>query len=121
MNVLFLNSIEKETYGGVEEWTRLVGQALADRGHRVTIAGRKDSEYLRRAAAGSPGIQALALNISGDFNPVTITALKRYMSQHEVDVVVVNFNKDIRLGGLVRVIAGPPSAGLIVRESEPLT
>ncbi len=100
MNLLFLNSIEEETYGGVEEWTRLVATALSARGHHVTIAGRRGSEYLRRTCRPDTGVDPLPLDISGDFNPVTIARLKRYMADHDIDAVVVNFNKDVRLGGL---------------------
>ena len=46
MKILFLDSIETGTYGGMEEWIRLVGSGLADRGHKITIGGRKDSEFL---------------------------------------------------------------------------
>ncbi len=108
MNILFLNSIEKETYGGMEEWIRLAASGLTQRGHSVTAAGRAGSDYLRRMAETSTSVGILELDISGDFNPVTISKLRKFMSVHETDIVVVNFNKDIRLGGLAaRWVDGP--------------
>ncbi|RKX27260.1 MAG: glycosyltransferase, partial [Candidatus Zixiibacteriota bacterium] len=100
MNILFLNSIEKATYGGMEEWICLTAGGLVARGHHVTVAGRPGSEFLRRVSETEPGVTILPLAISGDFNPATITKLKKSLTENSIDVIVVNFNKDIRLGGL---------------------
>jgi glycosyltransferase involved in cell wall biosynthesis len=108
MNILFLNSIEKETFGGMEEWIRLAAKGLAQRGHEVTAAGRRDSEYLRRISNTSSDVRTLELNISGDFNPVTISKLKKFLAANKTNVVIVNFNKDIRLGGLAARWEGDP-------------
>ena len=98
MNVLFLDSIERNTYGGMEEWIRLVARGLRLRGHGVVVAGRSGSEFLRRMI--SSDIPSLDLAISGDFNLLTIARVRRQLEADEIDVVCVNFTKDIRLGGL---------------------
>ena len=108
MNILFLDSIEKETYGGMEKWIRLTAAGLSKRGHQVTVAGRPGSEFLRRVASTGHSIRILELDISGDFNPVTIARLKKFLSVNRIDVVTVNFNKDIRLGGLAARLEGSP-------------
>ena len=110
MNILFLDSIEKETYGGMEEWIRLVATGLSARGHDVTIAGREDSSFLKRVTAKdvSGSISLLPLAISGDFNPVTIAKINQYIDQNEIEIVVANFNKDVRLGGLASRLNGQP-------------
>lgn len=106
MNLMFLDSIEKETFGGMEEWIRLVSKGLVARGHRVTVVGRPESELLRRVRLVGTSISTLELNISGDFHPVTIAKLRSALSEHQIDAVVVNFNKDIRLGGLAAKLNG---------------
>lgn len=100
MNLLFLNSIETDVFGGVESWIGFVSKGLLKRGHTIAIAGRPGSEFLRRTAATAPGVATLDLAISGDFNPFTISKVKRYVDEHDIDIVVVNFNKDVRIGGL---------------------
>jgi glycosyltransferase involved in cell wall biosynthesis len=100
MNLLFLDSIEKETYGGMEEWIRLSAAGLASKGHSITVAGRTGSEYLRRVSGDGNGLKTLGLRISGDFNPITIARLKKYLQVNDIDIITVNFNKDLRLGGL---------------------
>ena len=106
MKLLFLNSIEAETFGGMEEWIRLVASGLASRGHDVTVAGRPGSKYLQRVAATADEVGILELEISGDFNPVTIGKLKQFIARDEIEVIVANLNKDVRLGGLAARLDG---------------
>jgi len=100
MNILFLNSIDEPTYGGMEEWIRLMASGLRNRGHRITVAGRKGSEFLRRVGFSDSRLELLPLRISGDFHPATIVALHDFLRERRIDAVIVNFNKDLRLGGL---------------------
>jgi len=100
MKLVFLDSIDKETFGGYENWVLLTARHLCARGHHVTVAGRSESEYLRRAAAFCPEVAQLALRIGGDFDPLTITRLKSFLSREQIELITVNFNKDVRVGGL---------------------
>ena len=100
MRIAFLNSIEKDIYGGMEEWIRLAALSLSQRGHEVTLLGRADSYFLKRAGEPYESIQTIGLDISGDFNPATINKIKKFLTEQKIDVLTVNFNKDVRLGGL---------------------
>ncbi|MBU0984089.1 MAG: glycosyltransferase family 4 protein [candidate division Zixibacteria bacterium] len=100
MNLLFLDSIDRATFGGYENWILLVAEYFAARNHGVTLAGRPDSEYLRRGRNLPGSIDLLELDISGDFNPATISRIRRELSERRIDIMTVNFNKDVRLGGL---------------------
>lgn len=122
MNLLFLDSIERDVYGGMEEWIRLVASGLVKRGHRVRVVGRPGSRFLERLERETHNVQIEPLDISGDFHPGTIAKLKKLIREDSVDAVVVNFNKDIRLGGLAARLDGSPrviwSVGLdITRDS----
>lgn len=100
MNILFLDSIRADTFGGYENWIRLAARWYVERGHEVTIAGRPDSEYLRRLQLESSRFRILKLPLSGDFNPATISVLRNYLRESRIDWMTVNFNKDVRIGGL---------------------
>ncbi len=100
MNVMFLDSIEPTVWGGMEEWIRLASNGLARCGHSVTVAGRRESAFLTRIARSVPAARLLPLDIGGDFHPRTIAAIKSELEQGRVDLLVVNFNKDVRLGGI---------------------
>ncbi len=103
---MFLDSIEKETYGGMEEWVRLVASGLVAKGHRVRVVGRPESRFLERLERETEHVQLTGLDISGDFNPATIGALKRLMVEDGTEIIVTNFNKDLRLGGLAARLEG---------------
>ncbi|RME24207.1 MAG: glycosyltransferase family 1 protein [Candidatus Zixiibacteriota bacterium] len=100
MNILFLNSIDVATYGGMEEWIRLVAMGLKKRGHTVTVCGRPRSEFLRRLRGSLPDEDLCPVAVSADFHPGTIAHIRRLIQERRIDVVITNFNKDIRLGGL---------------------
>lgn len=106
MKILFLDSIESDVFGGMEEWIRLVSCGLQRRGHTATVAGRAQSALFERVVATDRAVELLPLNISGDFNPMTIAAINRYLERSRIDIVVVNFNKDLRLGGLAAKFDG---------------
>lgn len=108
MNLMFLDSIATDVYGGLEHWIGMVSAGLVARGHRVVVVGRPGSEYLRRTALVSEDVNIEPLKISGDFNPVTIMSLKRLLTKYQIDAVVGNFNKDVRLGGLAARWNGRP-------------
>ena len=107
MNLLFLDSVDCRTFGGYENWILLVASYFAERGHKVTTVGRPGAEYLRRMAARSGETEILELPISGDFNPLTLLRLKKILSDRRVDLMTVNFNKDVRLGGMAARWYGP--------------
>jgi len=100
MNLLFLDSVDRRTFGGYENWILLTARHFVERGHRITVVGRPGAEYLRRASAVSDEIEVVEVPISGDFNPSTIYRMKRILKDRRIDLMTVNFNKDVRLGGL---------------------
>jgi glycosyltransferase involved in cell wall biosynthesis len=100
MNLLFFDSVDRGTFGGYENWILLTARHFLERGHQATLVGRPGAEYLRRASAFSDKIEVVELPISGDFNPVTVYRLRRILKERKIDLMTVNFNKDVRLGGL---------------------
>jgi len=106
VNLLFLDSVDRKTFGGYQNWINLMSRALTRRGHKIFVAGRPASEYLRRVGADNPGVELIPLKISGDFNPWTIGSIRNIMARHGIDVIICDFNKDLRLGGLASKLHG---------------
>jgi len=48
----------------------------------------------------------LPLKIRGDFGPANILSLAKVLSKEKIDFIWVNFNKDLRLGGIAARLAG---------------
>ncbi|MCP4570430.1 MAG: glycosyltransferase family 4 protein [FCB group bacterium] len=105
LKILFLNSIGAGIWGGLENWMEMCGVGLARRSHQVCFAGRTDSEFLRRVSS-HPDVEILPLDISGDFCPKTIRQLSDYLRKNQIDVVLCNFVKDVRLAGMAQKFGG---------------
>jgi len=84
----------------MEHWIALAASGLSARGHAVSIIGRKDSEFLRRCADMKGETTLIGESIAGDFDPLLISRVRRFLKANKTDVIIVNFNKDIRIGGI---------------------
>lgn len=71
---------------------------LKNRGHRVILSGKAKSVLLHRAR--EMGLEVIPLNIYADYSPFKIWYTKRILKREQVDVIVLNLNKDIRVAGL---------------------
>ncbi len=100
MNLLILDSIDTKTFGGYQNWICLIAPELVSRGHKVIVVSRPKSEFFKRFSKQSGGVNIFELPISGDFNPFTISKLARLFKKENIESVICDFNKDVRLGGL---------------------
>lgn len=106
MNLMFLNSIAGNTYGGVESWMVRVASEMSRRGHKVVAAGRPGSVFLDYMRHDGRLIEIYEVKIGGDFNPFTIYRLSGIIKNNAVEFVFVSCNKDLRLGGLAARYSG---------------
>ncbi len=104
LRVAFMNSIGATSWGGGEQWMLTCGCQLGLRGHRIVFIGRAGSVFLQRCSEA--GFLTLPLNIGSDFGLANVVRLARFFREHRVDVLIANFNKDVRLGGLAARYAG---------------
>lgn len=106
MNILFINSIGRDKFGGGEKWMVNAANSLADRGHDVGLAGKKNSRLLKYAA--QKGVRTEVMNIRSDFSPLATLKIAAWMMRHRTEVLICNLNKDIRVAGLAaRLIRRP--------------
>jgi glycosyltransferase involved in cell wall biosynthesis len=96
MNILFLNSLGKNKWGGGEKWMVAAGKGLAARGHRVTIACLKGSRIEEKAIAA--GLDIWHFAIPADIAFWKMARLRKYLRNEAVDVLVCCQNKDVRIG-----------------------
>ncbi len=108
MNLLILDSIETKTFGGYQNWICLIAPELAKRGHKLFVVGRPQAEFFNRFERQANGLKLFELPISGDFNPFTIAKLAQLFNKENIDVVICDFNKDVRLGGLAARFSNQP-------------
>ena len=108
MNLLILDSIDTKTFGGYQNWICLIAPELVKRGHKVTIVGRPQAEFYNRFEEQKAGFSIFELPISGDFDPFTISKLAKLFKKENIGVVICDFNKDVRLGGLAARFSNRP-------------
>ena len=107
LNIFFSNSISTHKWGGGEKWMVTAANGLKSRGHNVTLSGKANSEFLKRAQQA--GLKTIPLNIYADYNPLKIWHTKKILKKQSVDVIVLNLNKDIRVAGLAAKWARVPA------------
>lgn len=98
MNIIFVNSVVADSWGGGEKWMLTTATGLRDRGHQIYFAGRHKSLFLDRCAEA--GFETLPLTIGGDFSWSVNRELRKFYQQKQIDAVIPNYNKDVRLAGL---------------------
>ncbi|MDP6339989.1 MAG: glycosyltransferase [Candidatus Marinimicrobia bacterium] len=106
LNIFFSNSISAHKWGGGEKWMIGAARGLKARGHEVTLSGKANSVFLRKAKDAN--LDILPLNIYADYNLFKIWHTKRILKRKRVDVIVLNLNKDIRVAGIAARMAKVP-------------
>jgi len=106
MNILFINSIGKDKFGGGEKWMVRAAKGLTERGHSVTLASKKNSRILDYAH--KQGVTTEVISIRSDISPVRTWQIARWLKRHHIDILICNLNKDVRVAGLAARLAGTP-------------
>lgn len=106
MNILFINSIAKHKFGGGEKWMIKAASGLSSAGHRVFLAGKKDSEIIRFAQKA--GVTTVVLTIHSDISPLATWRIARFLKRERIEVLICNLNKDVRVAGLAARLVGTP-------------
>ncbi len=105
MRILFINSIRM--FGGGEVWMLRTLRALQQAGHRVWLCCRPQTELAQRA--NTHGLPLKTMAFRSDFDPITIAQLVHFMWRENIDLVLTNMDKELRLGGLAARLAGVPA------------
>jgi starch synthase (maltosyl-transferring) len=106
ISLLVLNPVGTEGWGGVERWLADLAAGLRERGHRVAVAGRTGSLWMRRAREG--GFPVCEVPLRSDFQLGQARKLSRFMVKEGVDVVLTKLHRGIRAAGFASKFAGSP-------------
>lgn len=106
MNILFINSIGEKKFGGGEKWMINAAKGLTTKGHNVVLASKKDSRILHYAE--KQGVKTHVVEIHSDISPVKTFLIAHWLKEQQIDILICNLNKDVRVAGLAARIAGTP-------------
>ena len=89
---------------------------LRSRGHKVYFGGRKGSKFL--SVCSENNFPIFELSIKGDFGLINIFKLTKYFRKNSINIIIANFNKDIRLSVLAAKFS--PVQILLARNGLPI-
>ncbi len=96
MRILFIHTIGKNKYGGGERWVVNAAAGLMQRGHKVFIGSRKNSELLKVAA--DRGINTVAFNINCNISIYMALKIALFLRRNKIDVVITK-GRDLAVSG----------------------
>ena len=102
MNILFINSIGKNKWGGGEKWMLTAAEGLKNLGHSVTVSCRKNSIVYQNATLRNLSTIHIISNI--DFDICKIKSLHRFCKENRINVIIGCLNKDIKNNHLLTAI-----------------
>lgn len=105
MRLLFVNTVKEGVWGGVESWMLRVGSFLRRRGHTVAFAGKRGGIFLNRLSA--EGFTTVSISPRCDVSPASIAKLALHIKRQRFDAIVVNTNRDLRIGGIAARLVKP--------------
>ena len=97
MRLAFVNSAWAASWGGGEKWTVEAADWFRAQGHEIIVVGRPRSKLI--AAAQGRNLPVVEFHFGGDFDPFATARAKRILSEHQVELAIVNFNKEAWLFG----------------------
>ncbi len=107
LSVLFVNSIGKSKWGGGEKWMLNTAKSLAELGHAVQVAVRKNSVLEKKAK--EMDLPVVSISYHTDFSVSGVLKFRGFFRTYKTDVVVCCLNRDVRVAGMAarQVKSGP--------------
>ncbi len=102
--VFFVTSHRAPELGGGERWNIKIAEALAADGYTIGLITTPEATIAKEFERFSRLIYTFPFKF--DFNPFSIRKMQRIFSEHQVQVVICNFNKDVSIAGIAARRAG---------------
>ncbi|MGQ1890048.1 glycosyltransferase [Thermophagus sp. OGC60D27] len=104
MNIVLINSIGKNKWGGGEKWMVMAASGLLSRGHNVVTICRKKSLLAQKARQQNIPVKEIAAN--SDLDVMTCIQFCRFFKAYKPDVVIGCQNKDWRVASFALKLIG---------------
>lgn len=94
-NILFIRSLRKHKWGGVEKWMFEVGKDLKKKGYNVIYCARPGSRFIN--AAEDLSFKNYEVRFSSDIHPLVSLKLRRIILREKIDLICTGEEKELRL------------------------
>ena len=95
MRICFMNTTS--VWGGGEKWHLDHARAFREQGHEVFIIAQKGSDFLHKAEGEGLFSYAVKIHNLSFLNPVKVFQLVRFFKKNRIDILVMNFSKDLKI------------------------
>lgn len=96
--ICFFNSVK--TWGGGEKWHFETSLYLHQKGHSILVFAHIDSILLKKLKKNNVPCVGIKMNNLSFLNPLKINSLKEKLKKHNVDSIIINLSRDLKLAGL---------------------
>ncbi len=104
MNIVLINSIGKNKWGGGEKWMIMAASGLLSLGHDIVVVCRKNSILSQRALAKNIPVREIGAN--SDFDILAWLQFAYFFNKFKPDVVIGCQNKDWRVASMAAKAIG---------------
>lgn len=115
-NILFIRSLRKHKWGGIEKWMFEVGKDLKKKGYKVVYCARPGSRFI--SAAEDLSFKNYEVRFSSDIHPLVSLKLRKIILQEKIDLICTGGEKELRLLAPVFWFGRKPV--IIIRKGSPL-
>ncbi|MCH7886800.1 MAG: glycosyltransferase family 4 protein [Candidatus Marinimicrobia bacterium] len=115
-NILFIRSLRKHKWGGVEKWMFEVGKDLKKKGYNVIYCARPGSRFI--SAAEYLSFKYYEVRFSSDIHPLVSLKLRKIILREKIDLICTGGEKELRLLAPLFWFGRKPV--IIIRKGSPL-
>lgn len=102
--ICFLNSTD--AWGGGEKWHFETCHYMHKKGYQVLFLTNHNSALHKKLKTSDIPYQCLNLKNTSFLNPFKILEVKNILKKHDVDVIITNLSRDLKIGGFAAKLAG---------------
>lgn len=102
--ICFLNSTDQ--WGGGEKWHLETCMHMHKQEYEVLFLTNKDSALFNKLQKTNIPLIGLKLTNASFLNPISILKIKNILKKHQIDVIIINLSRDLKIGGLSAKLAG---------------
>ena len=102
--ICFFNTTS--SWGGGEKWHLEMSRCLLQRGYKVKLVAGPGSELYHQALDAGIPVTGIRVSAADLLNPFKIRFLVNYFRRNEVNTIIINDPRDLKVGGLAGRRAG---------------
>lgn len=102
--ICFFNSTDQ--WGGGEKWHLETSMYMQQQGYEVLFVCNENSELHKRLQQTKVKHVLIRINNLSFLNPFNILKVQKILEQHQVEIIIMNLSRDLKIAGMAAKLAG---------------